>query len=201
MKISGPEREIAEPSELARRYPASDTSLAGRYARAVNAYRFGRLAEALPQMDGLIAAQPGNPYFHELKGQALLEAGRAGQAVAPLRRALALSPGADPIRVMLGHALVSSDTKSATDEAIRVLTNATQRDSDSAEAFEFLAMAYDRQGRQSQAQLAAAQALFVAGKYVEARTQASRAQMVLPKDSPGWLKADDILNYRPPDVN
>lgn len=192
---------LAEPSELARRYPPSDTSLAGRYARAVNAYRFGRLAEALPQMDGLIAAQPGNPYFHELKGQALLEAGRAGQAVAPLRRALSLSPGGDPIRVMLGHALVSSDTKTATDEAIRVLTNATQRDSDSAEAFEFLAMAYDRQGKQPQAQLAAAQALFVSGKYVEARTQAARAQAVLPKDSPGWLKADDILNYRPPDAN
>ena len=82
-----------------------------------------------------------------------------------------------------------------------MLTNATQRDSDSSEAFEFLAMAYDRQGQQAQAQLAAAQGLFVSGKFVEARTQASRAQAQLPKDGPGWLKADDILNYRPPDLN
>ena len=192
---------LAEPSEVARRYPLSDTTLAGRYARAINAYRFGRLAEALPQIDGLIAAQPSNPYFHELKGQALLEAGRAGQAIAPLRRANALAADAAPIRVMLGHALVASDTKASTIEAIRVLTNATHRDSDSSEAFEFLAMAYDRQGQQAQAQLAAAQGLFVSGKFVEARTQASRAQAQLPKDGPGWLKADDILNYRPPDLN
>jgi predicted Zn-dependent protease len=40
--------------------------------------------------------------------------------------------------------------------------------------------------------------LFVSGKYVEARTQASRAQAQFKEGSPGWLKADEILNYRPP---
>ena len=36
------------------------------------------------------------------------------------------------------------------------------------------------------------------GKFVEARTQADRAQKQFKPGTPGWLKADDIINYRPP---
>ena len=189
---------IGTQSEIARRYPVSDTSLPARYATAISNYRFGRLNEALSQIDGLLAAQPGNAYFHELKGQVLLESGRGDAAIAPLRKASGMSAQAWPIRVMLGHALVSSNAASANAEAIRILEQATQADPDSAEGFEYLAMAYDRKGDTPKAQLAAAQGMFVSGRYVEARTQAQRAQNQFKEGSPGWLKADDILNYRPP---
>lgn len=192
---------LGDRNEVARRYPASDASLPARYARAISAYRLGRLSEALPQIDALVAAQPASPWFHELKGQALLEAGRPAQALAPLRKAASLAPGAAPIRVLLGHALVALDTPAANAEAITVLSNAAARDPDSSEAYTYLAMAYDRRNNLPQAELASAQALFISGKFVEARTQASRAQAKLPKDSVGWLKADDILNYRPPDFD
>ena len=47
----------------------------------------------MAQIDALIShAQPQNPYFHELKGQALLEAGRPAEAIAPLRQAAQLAP-------------------------------------------------------------------------------------------------------------
>jgi predicted Zn-dependent protease len=92
----------------------------------------------------------------------------------------------------------ATDTSANTAEAIGVLSNATQRDQDSADGFEFLSMAYHRKGDTPKAQLAAAQGLFLSGKYVEARTQASRAQAQFKEGSPGWLKADDILNYKPP---
>ena len=83
---------------VARRYPLSDTSLPARYARAIATYRHADLRVALAQIDGLIQAQPNNPYFHELKGQALLEGGKPAEAIAPLRRAIQLAPqpGADP---------------------------------------------------------------------------------------------------------
>jgi predicted Zn-dependent protease len=189
---------LGDMSDIARRYPLRDASLPARYARAISAYRFGRLQESLGQIEGLIAAEPNNPYFWELKGQVLLESGRAVEALAPLRKATAMSPSAVPIKVLYGHALVATDTPANTAEAIGVLANATQRDQDSAEGFEYLSMAYHRKGETPKAQLAAAQSLFVAGKYVEARTQASRAQAQFKEGSPGWLKADDILNYRPP---
>jgi predicted Zn-dependent protease len=189
---------LGDMSEIARRYPSRDTSGPARYARAISAYRFGRLPESLTLIDALIAAEASNPYFWELKGQVLLESGRAAEALAPLRKATAMAPGAVPMKVLYGHALVATDTPANTAEAVGILANATQRDQDSAEAFQYLAMAYHRKGETPKAQLAAAQGLFVSGKYVEARTQASRAQAQFKEGSPGWLKADDILNYRPP---
>src|SRR3982075_1130557 len=68
-----------------RRYPMSDTSLPARYARAITTYLHGDLRSALAQIDSLIQVQPNNPYFYELRGQALLERGKPSDAIAPLR--------------------------------------------------------------------------------------------------------------------
>ena len=53
--------------------------------------------------------QPNNPYFYELKGQALLENGKANEAIAPLRRAAQLAPQPALIQIMLGQALVATE--------------------------------------------------------------------------------------------
>lgn len=189
---------VERAESVLRRYPPSDTSLAARYARAVAAYRSGRLAEAQAAVDGLLAAQPGNPYFHELKGQALLESGRAREAIGPLRRAVGMVPGGVPIRAMLGHALVATGDPKLLDEAIRELTNATAREPESGDAFQHLATAYGRKGDIGRAELASAQAFMNGGDLKNAQTQASRAMDKLPAGSPGYLKAEDILNARPP---
>ncbi len=60
-----------------RRYPLSNTSVPARYAHAITTYLHGDLNNALTQIDGLIQVQPNNPYFYELRGQALLEGGKA----------------------------------------------------------------------------------------------------------------------------
>lgn len=185
---------VERPDTVMRKYPPSNTSPAARYARAVLAYKTGRLSEALSAVDGLVAEQPGNAYFHELKGQALLEAGRARQAVEPLRRAVSLAPGGTPMRAMLGQALLATGD---VDGAIRELKNATTREPDSPDAFRHLAMAYGQKGDIGQAELAAAQGYFNAGDLKNAQTQASRAMTKLSAGSPGYLKAEDILNYRP----
>src|SRR5271154_5546758 len=82
---------MERPDTLLRRYPPSDTSLPARYARAVSTYRHADLRTALAQMDGLIQSQPNNPYFYELKGQALVESGRNQEAIPVLRRAISLA--------------------------------------------------------------------------------------------------------------
>jgi predicted Zn-dependent protease len=189
---------LGRSDEVQRRYPPSDTSLPARYARAIIAHRFQKGPGAIAQIDALIREQPNNPYFHELKGQALLEAGQARAAVAPLRRAVALAPQQPTIRGMLGHALVATEDRAMVDEAIRELSNVTQRDPENAEAFNHLARAHALKGNDGQAALASAQAYFVGGQYPEARQLARRAQAALPQSSPGWLRADDIANYTPP---
>ena len=46
---------------------------------------------------------------------------RAAEALAPLRKATAMAPNAAPMKVLYGHALVSTDTPANTAEAIGVL--------------------------------------------------------------------------------
>ena len=81
-----------EPRAAISRY-RNDQTISGRYARAIAQFRIGNLGEALGLMDGLIAAEPNNPFFHELKGQMLLENGDPAAARGSYERANALFPG------------------------------------------------------------------------------------------------------------
>ncbi len=189
---------MERPDAVYRKYPLSNTSLAAQYARAISAYRFGNMTEAIQKIDALIATQPANPYFYELKGQALLEAGRAGQAIEPLRKAVSLSGNNTLIRAMLGQAYVQSGNPAYAEDAIRELVQTTQRDPDSVEAWRSLAQAYGRKGDLANADLASAQAYMAMGEFRSGQELAARAKQRFPPNSPGWLKADDILAYKPP---
>ncbi|MFL5087091.1 MAG: M48 family metalloprotease [Xanthobacteraceae bacterium] len=185
------------PDTITRRYPSSDASLPARYARAISAYRFSDLRNAIGQIDALIAAQPNNPYFHELKGQALMESGRGAEAVAPLRRAAALAPHAQLIRALLAQALVSTHDAKHADEAIAILRDVLIHEKELVSGYRELAMAHGQKGDLAQADLASAQASFASGDFKTARELAARAKTRLPTGSPGWVKADDIATYRP----
>jgi predicted Zn-dependent protease len=187
------------PDAVVRRYPLNDNSLPARYARAIATYRFGSSAAAgvISQIDSLIQAQPQNPYFHELKGQALLEAGKAAESVAPLRRAVQLAPSPPLIQIMLAQALLGTNDKAHAEEAVNLLETALRREPESSEAYNQLAMAYGRKGDLARADLASAQSAFMRGDLKTARQLATRAKTLFPVGSPGWVKSDDISSYKP----
>ena len=189
---------MERPDAVGRRYPAAETSLASRYARAISAYRFADPRGAISQIDALIQAQAQNPYFHELKGQALLEAGKPAEAIAPLRQAIALAPSPALIQVMLGQALIATHDRARIDEAISILQVALTREPESPDAYGHLAMAYGQKNDLARADLASAQAAFMRGDLRTAREIATRAKTRFPVGSPGWVKADDIATYKPP---
>ena len=114
-KLSG---FIESPARSARRYPKSDKSLPAAYARAISAYRSGGYRGARRQIDRLIKQSPNNPYFYELKGQALLESGKAKAAIAPLTKAVSLARHSGLIRILLAHAQLESGNKALLPEAI-----------------------------------------------------------------------------------
>ena len=183
---------------VGRRYPARDVSVPARYARAIAAHRSGRMQEALSAISALIGEQPGNPHFHELRGQILLESGQAAAAIEPLRRAAQARPNSGLIRAMLGRALLHGGSPGLLDEAVRELSFAAHREKELSAPHRDLAAAYARRGNIGMAELSAAQAALIDGDLVAAQTQATRALQKLPKGSPGALRADDIVNYRPP---
>jgi predicted Zn-dependent protease len=189
---------LERPEAVARRYPPSDTSLAARYARAIASYRFSEARGALAQIDALIQAQPQNPYFHELKGQALLEAGKPGEAIGPLRQAIQLAPNPALIQIMLGQAIIATRDRSRLDEAVSILQAAVNREPESPDAYSQLAMAYGQKNDLARADLASAQAAFMRGDVKTAREIATRAKTRFPVGSPGWVKADDLASYKPP---
>ena len=180
-----------------RRYPMSNNSLPARYAHAISTYLHGDLRSALAQIDALIQQQPNNPYFHEVRGQALLEGGKPQEAIAPLRKAVALSNNAPLIEMLLGQALVATNNNAYTDEAIAILRAAVARESEAPIGYIQLAMAYGRKGDYAQADLASAQAAFLRGDAKTARDLASRAKTRFAIGTPGWVKADDIVSAKP----
>ena len=189
---------IERADGVARRYPPSDTSLPARYARAIAAYRFYDPRGAQAQIDALIQAQPQNPYFYELKGQALLEAGRPAEAIGPLRHAAQLAPNPALIQIMLGQALVATRDRAHVEEAISILQAAVLREPDSPDAYGHLAMAYGLKNDLPRADLASAQAAYIRGDIKTARELATRAKTRFPVGSPGWVKADDLASLKPP---
>jgi predicted Zn-dependent protease len=193
-KLSG---FLDRPDTVARRYPLGDHSLPARYARAISTYRHGALRDALVQIDGLIQSEPNNPYFYELRGQALLEGGHPAEAIAPLRHAVTLAHGAPLIDIMLGQALIATNNTKNAEEAVPLLRAALRQEPEAPDAYAQLAMAYGRKGDLAQADLAAAQAAFNRGDLKTARQLATRAKTRLPVGSPAWVQADDIVSVKP----
>ena len=178
-----------------RRYPLSDTSLPARYARAISAYRFGDLHSAIAQIDSLIQAMPNNPYFYELKGQALLEGGHPAEAIPPLRRAVQLRADPALIQILLG---TGAGRHQRSEAAGRGDPAAARRADQGARRRRRLQDAGDglwRKNDFADADLASAQAAFARGDNKTARELAERAKQRFPIGSPGWVRADDIVAF------
>lgn len=181
------------PTATLRDYPSTDTSLPGRYARAIAWYRDGQTEKALTAVDALIAGDPTNPYFHELKGQILFEEARPAEAIAAHREAVRLKPDAPLLRINLAHALIETNDKANLDEAIAQLKHAVVAEKDNTLAWRLLAQAYASQGKEGEARLASAEYYFAAGDEKQATQFALRARSMLDPGSIEWRRAVDIV--------
>lgn len=183
-----------EPLERTlKEYPKSDASLPARYARAIAYYRKANLARALPLVDGLIAEHPDDPYFHELKGQMLFENGHVAEAVESHKVAVGLKPDSALLLTLLAQARLELNDPAQTKAATVHLVEAVKLENDNAGSWNFLAIAYGRQGQIGLSSLALAEKFLIGGKNKDARAQAKRAEKALPHGSPGWLRAQDII--------
>jgi predicted Zn-dependent protease len=174
-------------------YPDDDTSFPARYARAIVLYRETEIAPALTAIDALIADQPRDPYLWELKGQVLFDAGRAKEAEPAHRRSVELAPEAPLLRINLAQALIAEGGAPHLNEAVLHIRHALSVEPDSPLAWRLLSEAYDAEGNQGMARLAAAEQNFYLGQLLEARTFAYNARELLAKGSPEWRRANDII--------
>jgi predicted Zn-dependent protease len=197
-KLSG---YIEAPATVFNRFPPADVSMPARYARAIASFRrggAGGLEDALAAVETLIRDRPNNPYFWEVKGDFLQKGGRPREAIGPFRKALQLHGGDAPlVSVQLAQALLQAKDPAVADEAINLLRKAVQREPANATAYNTLGQAYYDKGMMPQSELARAQGLFYFGALKQAQEFAKRAQVGLKAGSPDWVKADDIINFKP----
>jgi predicted Zn-dependent protease len=191
---------LTRPQSVFNRYPTTDVTVPARYARAIAKFfqgGTGALEAAVADIDGLIKERPDNPYFHELKGDFYKRAGRAKDAIAPLRQALKMAGDANLIRVELAQALLATNEPTVIDEATSLLRRSVVEDQNST-AYRALGDAQYRQKKQPEAEASLAQAAFLEGDLKQAKNYAERSKRGLAPGSPSALKMDDILAYKAP---
>ena len=183
---------VDDPVQVLTRYPTTDRSIPGHYARAYAYHRSGHPEEANREVEALVATAPHDPYFLELRGQVLLESGHAAEAVTALREAAARSNDQPLIAALLGHALISTEDPANFEEAKRVLRVAVGRDNTNPFAWYQLGIVYDREGDEARAALATAERYNLIGQPQFALPNAERAMMGLAVGTPDWIRAQDI---------
>lgn len=185
------------PGRVAWTYDDRDRSIPAIYARAIAAYRQNQVKQALSLTDELIKQEPDNPWFHELKGQMLVDFSRVREGIPAYEKALALAPDAALIRIALAHAQIETakDESATLKQAITNLKRAHKSEPRSTRVHRLLATAYGRLGNDAAARLHLAEEALLQGKKDYAKTHAEYAAANLPKGTPDWLRAQDILSF------
>jgi predicted Zn-dependent protease len=183
---------LGSPAAALSQWKESDKSIAARYARAIAYYRIPDLKRALPAIDGLIADEPQNPYFHELKGQVLFENGRIAEAVAPYEESVRLAPKSGLLRTELAQVLIETNDPAQNKRALQQLTEANRIEEQNAGIFRLMAIAYGRDENFGMAALSMSEQAMLEGDYKMAREQAIRAAQALPPGTPARTRAEDL---------
>ena len=181
-------------NRVLRKYREDDNSVESRYARAIAFYRRPDLTQALPLIDGLIAEQPNDPYFLELKGQMLFENGRIQESLPAYEAAVRLAPQSSQLTLGLARAQIESNDPALIDPALANLQVTLDQEPNNPGAWRLAAVAYGRKGDTGMTALALAESSLARRQAGDARQQAKRAQELLPTGSPAWLRAQDVEN-------
>ncbi len=185
---------LSSPRAVWRKYPGKDTSQPARYARAIAAHRTGDARTALKLLDSLIREKPKYPYFHELKGEVLLRAGRTQQAVRAFAQAARLAPRNGLIRLQLAQAQLAAGGTANARAALKQLTAARATEGGRPMLHRLKARAHATLGNIALAELETAEAALAAGDIDLAVRKARRLVKREKKGTPVWRRANDILN-------
>lgn len=183
---------VADARTTLNTYPEGDRSIYAHYARAYAWHKSGYPDKADAEAAALIRADPHDPYFLEIQGQILLEAGKPVEAIVPLREATERSRNSPLIATTFGHALIATEDAKNYPEAVRVLRQAVQRDQENPFAWYQLGTVYERIGDEPRALLATAERASQNGDSRTAAYAARGAMAGLTPNTSDWIRAQDI---------
>jgi predicted Zn-dependent protease len=159
-----------DPSIVLKRFE-KDSSIDAKYAKSIAHYRSSNISLALAQLDEIIAVEPTNPHFLELKGQILYEYGDFAEAVRTFEAAMKSSRHSDILRYQLAVAMLSHNVTLSKKAANFLYQNVSENPSDVA-SWKALAQAYVNTKELEKADIATAYYSFwtgsidIANKYI-----------------------------------
>ncbi len=183
---------LRSPSYTFRRYDGDDSD-AGRIAHAMAHFKNSEMDRAQAILAELSEARPDDPFLPELRGWMHLEAGNPAAALPHYERAVDLAPRQPQILAGHGRALLALDGPDSARTALGPLEAAYARDRRDPRLLRDLSIAYARTGQTGKASLATAEGYALRGTLGDAEIHARRAADTLPRGSPGWARAQDIL--------
>ena len=188
------------PGQVLWVYDDRDQSIPAQYARAIAAYRNNQVDASISLMDRLIEEEPENPYFKELKGQALVDYGQLQEALPYYEQAVTMLPSSGLLRIALSHAMIETANQnenpdSTLNQAIEHLERALKDEPRSSRAHRLLATAYGRLGDKDMAKVHLAEEAVLGRNYKYAKEQANFVLKNAQEDSRAWKKAQDVLTY------
>ncbi len=187
-KLSAFERAPKWTRARAGEYGFADVAL---MREAVAWHRQSNLAKSIAAMDKAIALRPDDPYYHELRGQILMESRQFAAATAAYARAVNLDPNNALILGSYGRALIAQEQ---VNKALSILEKARARDGRDIRVMRDLAVAYAKTGNNGMASLVTAERYAMSGRLEDAGIHAKRASDLLPRGSGGWQRAQDVLS-------
>lgn len=195
-KIAAYTQGQGAPQRMFRNDPRGLPAL---YGDAISTYLHGNPGVALTKVQALLKTQPKNAYFMELQGDILMKANRPAEAAAAYAKAISLDRSKSGLlQVVYGQALLATGKPDSIRKAAQEIKKGIERDRENPAAYRYLAQAYGQMGMIGEAELASAEGNFYSGGYLDAKIFAARAQQKLKPGSPGWIRAQDIVNYREP---
>jgi len=175
------------------RFPVTDTSAPARYARSLAYMRMPNFQKALAEIDSLIAEEPNNPYFYEVRGQINVSMAKPALAIPDYQKAVRLRPGAPQLRLALASAQLAMENQALAGEALQNLKAALLAENDDLFTWYQTAQAYSALHNEPMANLATAELNYNRGDMQKAIVFATRARAKLPQGGADWERAQDIL--------
>ncbi len=163
--------------------------------QAIALHRKGQLGDAVSRLDQLLLMRPKDPYMWELKGQVHGESGQwtqARKAYETMRTIGLRTPLND---VMYATALEKTGkTPKEFEEAVTLVQAALSKDPMIGGGWRLLAILHGKLDQKGEMALALAEQALARGDAKQASFQATKAQKFLKKNSPSWIRAEDILS-------
>ncbi len=164
------------------------------YAMAVVMHREAKFAESSKYLNKLLAIEPENPYYLELKAQFMFEKGDVLGSIDEYRKLVPKMSSSALIRLKLANALLNQKNPEAYEEAIENLKAGLVYEPRNISLTNQLGLAYGKLGKLGSSYLYFAESAIIAKNFNNTKFYLKKAEGYVDKSSQDFIKLTELKN-------